>query len=189
LVNSNLIEQLYNDIENSFEMKKDSYWNSIVEEIKREKDKNPNEEYVSIKKAIKIYLGESNDYNNEFFTRMCEIQDELESSYDKLVSRFIKDNSELSDTRVEKMLKNLKIHYDLYSEIVECFLAGNIYKKKLIEVEGYDVKELCSKYNLSIVGAYNYLIYLREEPKKALADLNKEFMKKAIKKIEKDRRK
>ena len=40
------------------------------------------------------------------------------------------------------MIKNLKIHLDLYAEIVDYLLADNVYKKPLISEQGYDVKKL-----------------------------------------------
>lgn len=46
-----------------------------------------------------------------------------------------------------------------------------MYKGTLISGQGYDVKILCKDYKLSMVGAYNYMIYLRENPNQALADL------------------
>lgn len=59
----------------------------------------------------------------------------------------------------------------LMIQILKYLLAEGIYKKSLISVEGYDVKRLCNNYKLSQVGVYNFLIYLRENHKEALADL------------------
>ena len=88
-----------------------------------------------------------------------------------MVKGFIISNSSLSEKRVEKMVKNLKIHLDLYAEIIDYLLADNVYKKPLISEQGYDVKKLCLEFNLPIVEAYNFIIYLREDPQNAIADL------------------
>lgn len=40
-----------------------------------------------------------------------------------------------------------------------------------IKAEGFTAQHLATNYPLSALGAYNYLIYLREMPEKALADL------------------
>jgi hypothetical protein len=171
MINSIKIKKLYDEIVSSTNHGGNSIWNDILEVLRKEMNKNLNTECVSLKKAIRLYLGASSDYDNSWFTNLCEVQDELEKYYDELVIQFIKDNSTLSEKRVEKMIKDLKIHFDLYSEIVEYILAGNTYKKDTIKVEGYDAAGLCSNYKLSLVGAYNFLIYLREDPSNALADL------------------
>ena len=44
-------------------------------------------------------------------------------------------------------------------------------EENAIVVEGYNAKMLFANYPLSELGAYKYLIYLREEPEAALADL------------------
>lgn len=171
MLNSDIVKKLYEGIRDSFESCDNTIWKDILEVISEEKDKNPNEECVSLKKAIRMYLEVSADYNDVWFTRICEVQEEIERCYDGLVFEFIKEKSSLPEKRIEKMMKDLKIHFDLYSEIVEYLMNGNNYIKKMIEVEGYNAKELSDNYKLSIVGAYNYLIYLREDSVSALADL------------------
>lgn len=42
-----------------------------------------------------------------------------------------------------------------------------------ITVEGYNAKQLNKNTHLSVIGAYNYLIYLREDAKNALNNLRK----------------
>lgn len=71
----------------------------ILEIIKKEKNKSINEECVSLKIAIRIYLENSTDYNNEFFTKICEVQEKLDNYYDKIVSRYILENSNLFHKR------------------------------------------------------------------------------------------
>lgn len=170
MLNSNLIEQLYNEIKNI--NNEDSInWESVLGVIFKEKEKDPNKEFVSLKNAIRVYLGVSNDYDNVLFTKICEAQDTLDKYYDGLLKIFIVNNSSLSEKRAEKMIKSLKIHLDLYAEIVDYLLADNIFKRPLVLEKGYDVNRLCSEFNLTIVGAYNFIIYLREDPKNAIADL------------------
>ena len=45
-------------------------------------------------------------------------------------------------------------------------------------IEGYSAKRLNTEYPLSILGAYNYLIYLREDLQNALKDLKNGLRKK-----------
>lgn len=170
---NNIIQELYNEIKDSNDVTDSFNWDLILEILKKEKEKDPRNEYVTLKSAIRIFLGASNNYDNVFFTKICEVQEELEAYYDGLLKNFISINSSLSEKRIKKMIKNLKIHYDLYAEIIDYLLAGNVYERTLISEQGYDVKRLCKDYKLSIVGAYNYLIYLRQKPKEALAKLKK----------------
>lgn len=62
-------------------------------------------------------------------------------------------------------------HIDIASELVVALKSG--IPDKGIEVNGYSAKILNGNYPLSLLGAYNYLVYLREEPDQALADLKK----------------
>lgn len=47
-------------------------------------------------------------------------------------------------------------------------------------VEGYTAKRLADETILTSLGAFNFLIYLREEPKEALADLKAKLPRKKI---------
>jgi hypothetical protein len=46
-----------------------------------------------------------------------------------------------------------------------------VFASNPIKVEGFTACQLATNYPLSPLGAYNYLIYLREMPVQALADL------------------
>ena len=63
----------------------------------------------------------------------------------------------ISLNELVKMLKNLKIHFDLYAEIIDYLLAGNVYKRALISEQGYDVKMLCENYGLSVKHPLHFL--------------------------------
>ena len=71
------------------------------------------------------------------------------------------------------------IKFDKHSDIAGEFyegMKGNTFcfnDNKPIEVEGYTAKSIFDNYPLSELGAYNYLIYLRETPQEALLDLKK----------------
>lgn len=164
------LRQLYNRIKNA----NDENTNNtklILDILFKEKEKNPNKEFVSLKDAIRVYLEGSNDYDNIYFTKICEVQEILENYYDEKLKKYIKNNSSLPKQGIERMIKNLKSHSDLYAEIVDYILADNTYRRPLISALGYDANRLCAEFNLTIVGAYNFIIYLREDPKNALADL------------------
>lgn len=94
--------------------------------------------------------------------------------YDKELLRRMKEIFRLNQRRAVQSLDKLAAYEDIYDEFVKV-----IYGKKQdalehpVSVEGYTAGALAEKYPLSILGAYNYLIYLREKPESALSDLKK----------------
>lgn len=92
--------------------------------------------------------------------------------YDKELVRRLKETFRMNQKRAVQTLDKLAPHKDIYDEFVKV-----IYNKKQadpdhpVSVEGFTAGELVEKYPLSVLGAYNFLIYLRESPKEALADL------------------
>lgn len=79
----------------------------------------------------------------------------------------------------QKVTIQMLLDLEKYPDIYEEFLSG-IKKKKFefpsnraITVEGYTAEYLYTNFPLSELGAYNYLIYLRETPQEALDDLKK----------------
>ena len=70
-------------------------------------------------------------------------------------------------------LAELEGHLDIYKEFLRG-MENNMFsfpEENAIVVEGYSAEMLFANYPLSELGAYKYLIYLREEPEAALADL------------------
>lgn len=70
-------------------------------------------------------------------------------------------------------LQKLEKHMDIYEEFINA-LQKDIFtfpKEGAVEVEQYTAGKLYETQRLSILGAYNYLIYLREKPQDALNDL------------------
>ena len=105
---------------------------------------------------------------------------EVESStfefndYDKRVLGMLKTEFRMSEKRAVLSIQKLLAHKDIYDEFVLVALSGKYAKESsAVSVEGYTAESLNSNYPLSLLGAYNYLIYLRESPKEALDDLKK----------------
>ena len=68
----------------------------------------------------------------------------------------------------------LNNHRNIYDEFVlvvttKKYASNN----RAIAIEGFTAEKLNSDFPLSVIGAYNFLIYLRENPKEALEDLKK----------------
>lgn len=73
--------------------------------------------------------------------------------------------------RAEESYEILARHPDILKEFYLWIMNDEVFAKRPIKVKGYTAKYLASHYPLSVLGAYNYLIYLREKPEEALANL------------------
>lgn len=94
--------------------------------------------------------------------------------YDKELVRRMKEIFRLNQRRAVQSLDKLVAHKDIYNEFVKVIYGGKqAAADHPVSVEGFTAGALAERYPLSVLGAYNYLIYLRERPKEALADLEK----------------
>ena len=98
---------------------------------------------------------------------------------DKAV-RYIEQRYGYSTKCAQKMAEQLNRHPEVFEEFLNCMRIGKFCKKDKtkIEIEGYTAEKLNAEYNLSPLGAYNYLIYLIEDPQNAISDLKNGLPKK-----------
>lgn len=89
---------------------------------------------------------------------------------DIIINDYLKKKYSMSNKNIEDAIIYLKKFSDIYNEFIEYITFGIINENNCIKVNGYDVNKLLKTTYLSPLGAYNYLIYLRENPKEALAD-------------------
>ena len=152
------------------------------------------------KNAVQVYgIFKGNEQYNVFFTdgergipayrRDFNSEEEAcDCLYEKLlrqvdihqryVLRYLRDyliddmkySEKLADATCEDFKKNFDIAEELWITL-DCkdFPAPGY----CITVRGYSAEELYSNYKLNVLGAYNYLIFLREEPMRALELLKK----------------
>ena len=101
-----------------------------------------------------------------------------ESKRDIAIKTYLIENCDMSNQRAENALKKLSTHIDILLEFY--FYVKNKRFKEFnpITVKKISAKQLVNSTYLSPVGAYNYLIYLRESPKEAMEDLKKGLPKK-----------
>jgi hypothetical protein len=104
-----------------------------------------------------------NHYDNR---GLCSA-DELRHS---LIKDYLCTVSDYSEKRLSSIITKLLTHKDIYFEFYD-FVLYEQFPEDAIVVEGFSAQQLATNYSLLPLGAYNYLIYLREEPEKALADL------------------
>ncbi len=96
------------------------------------------------------------------------------NSYDKEIIQLLKKDYGMNDKRAVQTIKKLLTHQDIYDEFVATSKTQKFMNPSYaVTISGLTAKQLYSDYSLSLLGAYNYLIYLRESPEEALADLKK----------------
>lgn len=94
--------------------------------------------------------------------------------YDKSVLDMLKIKFRLSDKRAVHAIQKLQRHPVIYDEFVLAVKSGKyVNSSDAVTVEGFTAETLSTNYPLSLLGAYNYLIYLQESPNEALEDLSK----------------
>ncbi len=94
---------------------------------------------------------------------------------DNIIKNFILNNYNYTEEKAEKDLVSLEKHKEIYDE----FLRGingvdfEFPKEHAVEICGYTAEILNKTTFLSVLGAYNYLVFLKEDEKRALDYLNK----------------
>ena len=114
-------------------------------------------------------------------TKLSVVFDEYKNrevlDYKMLVDSTIQDYMfyvcNMSEKRIEKGLAKLNRHNDIKMEFYDTMMSESFPVNSPITVEGYTAKQLNETTHLTVMGAYNYLIYLREDPKTALDNLKK----------------
>ena len=76
-----------------------------------------------------------------------------------------------NEDRIMETIEKLKKYGDIFFEFYDFVLYENFPTEDRIEVEGYTAEKLYNTTMLNPLGAYNYLIYLRDNPEEALAYL------------------
>ncbi len=81
--------------------------------------------------------------------------------------------SNMSEKRIKANIDKLNRHEDIKFELYETIVYNKFPVAGAIQVHGYTAEKLNKSTHLSILGSYNYLIYLREDKMNALSDLEK----------------
>lgn len=73
---------------------------------------------------------------------------------------------------MDAKVKEFTRYIDIYEELINYILSGEQFNETMtLAVEGYTAKQLTNETILTPLGAFSYLVYLREEPEEALATL------------------
>lgn len=89
------------------------------------------------------------------------------------IEDYMRYEANMSEAHIEKNIEKLNRHEDIKVELYETIMYEAFPIQGAIEVQGYSAEELKNTTKLTTLGAYNYLIYLRESPKEALDNLCK----------------
>ena len=83
-------------------------------------------------------------------------------------------NSQMTDWEFNQTWENLMKNHHVLNEFKYYSLTGDfVPAADAYRVQGYTAEELFTKTRLNVIGAYNYLIYLCENPDEALDQLEK----------------
>lgn len=88
---------------------------------------------------------------------------------DRVIIDYLSFSTDYSDRRKQAILDKLHKYGDIFNEFYYYVLRES-FEDGVVE-SGYYASKLVEDFSLSPLGAYNYLIYLREDPQNALADL------------------
>ena len=122
---------------------------------------------------IKEFDNEQSACEHAYKIMLMEHQASMENSPLDMAIRFIENKYGYSNDRARKMAEQISKHKSIFEEFLNYVYIGKMRKKDRTHVVvcGYTAEKLSNEYNLSPLGAYNYLVYLAEEPQQALQDL------------------
>lgn len=95
----------------------------------------------------------------------------LEYYVNSYLQDYMRGTSKMSDKRIALSIAKLDRHIDIKMELYETLIYEEFPRSGGLRVCGYSAKDLHDTTYLSVLGAYNYLIYLREDETNALSDL------------------
>ena len=95
------------------------------------------------------------------------------NSKEEMLCGYIQQKYGYSEKRSRVMVGKMLPYNDIFEEFFNYAHVGEFGKKDKGQVEicGYTAEVLNRDFNLSPLGAYNFLVYLKEEPERAIADL------------------
>lgn len=89
------------------------------------------------------------------------------------ILRYLQDDEKMTDKVASATLSKLERHPDILAEFHQWIRSKSFSKANAISVAGFTAERLVNSTYLRPVGAFNYLVYLREQPTEALEDLKR----------------
>lgn len=145
-------------------------WQAIISLYEKAIAKAESNKYFSVQDASRIFLEFNSNYTSDIFKLIDKTAVDIEQYFQTLLRSYLE--SSVSPNRMDAKVKEFSRHTDIYEELINYILAGEQFEETVsVAVEGYTAKRLVNETILTPIGAFGYLVYLREKPKEALADL------------------
>ena len=145
-------------------------WQAIISLYEKAIAKAESNTYFSVQDASRIFLEFNSNYTSDIFKLIDKTAVDIEQYFQTLLRSYLE--SSVSPNRMDAKVKEFSRHTDIYEELINYILAGEQFEETVsVAVEGYTAKRLMNETILTPIGAFGYLVYLREKPKEALADL------------------
>lgn len=128
-------------------------------------------EFPVLKTDAERVISEASVIDELLSIAKTQIEWTANSFYKIGITEYILHRMKLSQTRAEKAYEKIAKYVDIREEFYQYIMNDEAFTPNPIKVEGFTAQYLVDNYLLSVLGAYNYLIYLREMPEEALADL------------------
>jgi hypothetical protein len=109
------------------------------------------------------------------------IDEEIVKIGKEKICSFIRDTYSMSERRANDTWAYLKQDMHVLFEVKYYVAHGEfVPAKHCYKVQGYSAEQLYTTTCLEVIGAFNYLIYLKTKPQEALANLNKGLPRRTI---------
>lgn len=145
-------------------------WQAIISLYEKAIAKAESNKYFSVQDASRIFLEFNSNYTSDIFKLIDKTAVDIEQYFQTLLRSYLE--SSVSPNRMDAKVKEFSRHTDIYEVLINYILAGEQFEETVsVAVEGYTAKRLMNETILTPIGAFGYLVYLREKPKEALADL------------------
>lgn len=90
-----------------------------------------------------------------------------------IIAEHLRDVYSFNEKKIKDQIDYLREYSDIYEEYLTFLKTREFPKEEAVTVEGYTAKLIYESTYLKPLGAYNYLVYLRHDPDKALKNLKK----------------
>ena len=145
-------------------------WQAIISLYEKAIAKAESNKYFSVQDASRIFLEFNSNYTSDILKLIDKTAVDIEQYFQTLLRSYLE--SSVSPNRMDAKVKEFSRHTDIYEELINYILAGEQFEETVsVAVEGYTAKRLMNETIVSPIVAFGYLVYLREKPKEALADL------------------
>lgn len=103
---------------------------------------------------------------NHFYKNEKRIE-RIDEKVDETITKYMSNNYHMTEKCIKDNLIKLNRHEDIKNELCLTLIKGYILGEKALCVEGYTAEKLENETYLTTLGAYNYLVFLRENPSEA----------------------